>query len=312
MNLKQLEYLCEIAKYQNLSQAARSLSLSHSTLSLCLSSLEKDLGLPLFIRNRNKLQITSEGILYVQTARKMLDLRNDLYHKLQEYKDCQELRIGLGSGYSLKIFSRILGEEKEKYSKFYVDVSEGRRPLLLRQLEKGSLDFVITAYQHMLNLPDMKSVLIRKEPFALYLSREHPLAHLASPVLTVPAQTDFSLFRRDNFILSSKETSDGSIATRILEQYCPGHRILCHINNTASIMEMVKYQMGITLMPMSCIFSTPVCHELNWCIPDEMYHRYVQLVYPKDHVFTALEMDLFDKFKEYYNADHLERYVPKD
>lgn len=312
MNLKQLEYLSEIAKYQSLSKAAQSLSLSHSTLSLCLSGLEKDLGLPLFTREKNKLQITPEGVLYVQTARKMLELRDDLYRRLQNYKDFQELKIGLGSGYALKIFSKILAEEKEKYAQFYVDVSEGRRTLLLRQLQKGSLDFVITAYHRMINIPNMQAVLIRKEPFALYMPKEHPLAHLAAPVLEPPPLADVSLFRMEPFILSPKETCDGFIGTHILNQYCPGHHILCYINNTASIMEMVKYQMGLTIMPMSSILSTPVCQSLRWCIPSQIFYRYVQLVHHKDHVFTSLEHDLFQKIQETYDADHLERYFPKE
>ena len=72
MILKELEYISEIAKYENLSAAARNLPVSEAALSLHVTALEKKLGIKLFIREKNRLKITPEGVIYVQTAREML------------------------------------------------------------------------------------------------------------------------------------------------------------------------------------------------------------------------------------------------
>lgn len=308
MDLKQLEYLCEIAKYENLSKAAGSLGVSQSTLSCCLSRTEKQLGLALFSREKNRLHITEAGKRYIQTSRQILQLRNDLYHKLQSYKNQQELRIGLGSGYALKLFSKVLSEDKDRFSCLNVNVTEGRRPILLRQLEKGSLDLVVTASDHPIQLPGMTASTFRKEPFALFLSPEHPMAHLAAPVAQKPPFTDITQFQKDRFILSPKETSDGSIALQILGEYCKNYHVLCYINNTTAIMDMVKHQMGITLMPLPAFISAPVCQDLFWCYPQKLFFRYVQLVHRKDHVFTHLENTLLSRMKELYDNDHVEEF----
>lgn len=53
MDLKHLEYLLEIAKYENISQAAKHLYVTASALSKYLNNLEQKLKLPLFIRKRH-------------------------------------------------------------------------------------------------------------------------------------------------------------------------------------------------------------------------------------------------------------------
>ena len=308
MDLKQLEYLCEIAKYENLSRAAVSLGVSQSTLSCCLARTEKQLGLSLFSREKNRLHITDVGKRYIQTASDMLLLRNDLYHKLQAYKSQQDLRIGLGSGYALKLFSKVLSEDKDRYSCLNINVTEGRRIVLLRQLEKGNLDLVVTASDHPIQLPGMTTHTFRREPFALFLPPEHPLAHLTVPVEQKPPSVDIARFQQDRFILSPKETSDGSIALQILNEYCRSYHVLCYINNTSAIMEMVKHQMGVTLMPLPAFISVPACRDLYWCRPQKLFFRYVQLVHRKDHVFTALENTLLSRMQELYANDHVEEF----
>jgi len=308
MELKQLEYLCEIAKYENLSKAAASLGVSQSTLSCCLSRTEQQLDLVLSTREKNRLHITPAGKRYIQTASDILQLRNDLYHKLQSYKNQQELRIGIGSIYALHLFSRVLSENKNQYASLNVNVTEGRRPVLLRQLEKGHLDLVIAASNLPIQVPGMSTHTFRKEPFALFLSPEHPLAHFAVPVMQKLPYVDIARFQHEPFILSPKETSDGIIALQILNEYCKNYHVLCYINDTRAIVDMVKNQMGITFMPLPAFISTPACRDLFWCYPNRLFFRHVQLVHRKDHVFTSLEKNLLSRMQELYDEDHIERF----
>lgn len=312
MILKELEYISEIAKYENLSVAARNLPVSEAALSLYVSALEKKLGIQLFLREKNRLKITPEGTLYVQTAREMLKLRDDLYRQLRTMADKPKLRIGLSSAYSFHIFSRVLSANKALYTKLDISVSEGRAMPLLRQLEHNSLDFIIAARDRILTPPECIVKLIRMEPFALYLSPDHPLVvsppegiPIASPVGSKPLVADFSLFRNEQFVLSPRDTSDGIVARKILDKYCPGYQIFCNINNTLAIMEMVKNQIGVTIMPLYAVFSTPLCRELYWCIPQEQFYRYIQLIYRRDHTLNPFELNLIDNIQHAYDAELL-------
>ena len=312
MILKELEYISEIAKYENLSAAARNLPVSEAALSLHVTALEKKLGIKLFIREKNRLKITPEGVIYVQTAREMLKLRNDLYRQLRDMTGKPKLRIGLSSAYSFHIFSRVLSANKSLYTGLDISVSEGRAIPLISQLERNSLDFVIAARDRILTPPDCIVKLIRREPFALYLSPNHPLVAsppgdvpIASPVGSNPPVVDFSLFRNEQFVLSPKDTSDGIVACNILDEYCPGYQIFCNINNTLAIMEMVKNQIGVTIMPLYAVFSTPLCRELYWCVPQKQFHRYVQLIYRRDHALNSFELSIIDNIQKAYDAESL-------
>ena len=69
MEERQFEYFLTIAKEKNISKAARRLFISQPTLSKYLLSLESELGVQLFKRNRNELEITKAGEIYQNYAR---------------------------------------------------------------------------------------------------------------------------------------------------------------------------------------------------------------------------------------------------
>ena len=316
MILKDLEYICEVARQENLSEAAKNLSISQPALSLFVTNLENELGIRLFTREKNRLRISPEGKIYVQTATEMLDVRNRLYAQLQALKSQQKIRIGLATSYGFHIFSQVLASRKEVYADADISVAEGRAFSLLHLLQHLELDFIIVARDKLLNLPDCHVELIRPEPFALFLSPDHPVlkAHpeFAVPVGELPPRTDLSYFRADSFILSPKETSDGIVATEILNEYCPGFHVFCNINNTNSIMEMVKNQLGISLMPIGASLSCSTTRELCWCLPEKNFYRYLQMIRLKSHQSSSLEKRLIQDILDAYHREHLEKLSPPE
>lgn len=310
MILKDLEYICEVARQGTLSEAAKNLSISQPALSFFVSNLETELGIRLFTRKKNRLQITPEGKIYVQTASEMLDVRNRLYAQLHALKSQQKIRIGLASNYGFHIFSQVLASHKEFYADADISVSEGRAFSLLHLLKHLELDFIIVARDKLLSLPDCNVELIRPEPFALFFSPDHPVlkAHpdFAVPVGKLPPRTNLSWFRASPFILSPKETSDGIVAIEILNEYCPGFHVFCNINNTNSIMEMVKNQLGITLMPIVTSRSCATSQELCWCLPEKDFYRYLQIIRLKSHQPSHLEQRLIHDILDTYHSEHLE------
>lgn len=94
MNILQLRYFEVIAYYQNLSKAAQDLMVSQPALSNVLSQLEAELGVPLFDRNGKKLRINTAGLLFLQTAKNILNLLDDSLSNLKNQpKIVGQLRI---------------------------------------------------------------------------------------------------------------------------------------------------------------------------------------------------------------------------
>jgi DNA-binding transcriptional LysR family regulator len=61
MDIETLEYFQYIAKYKNITKAAKHFYINQSTLSRRLISLEQELGVSLFIRDNKKLELTEAG-----------------------------------------------------------------------------------------------------------------------------------------------------------------------------------------------------------------------------------------------------------
>lgn len=73
----QLEQLLRVADCGTLSGAAEQLHLSQPALSRSMQRLENDIGVPLFIRYKNKIELNENGQLAVEYAEK--NCRSDEY-----------------------------------------------------------------------------------------------------------------------------------------------------------------------------------------------------------------------------------------
>ncbi len=68
MTFQQLQYILEVGKTRSVSTAARNLIVSSSSVSISVSSLEKELGYPLFLRTQKGLVPTDQGKLVLDYA----------------------------------------------------------------------------------------------------------------------------------------------------------------------------------------------------------------------------------------------------
>ena len=72
MELNQLEYLLPLRHIKNFTKAAKSLNVSQPALSRSISRLEKDLNIPLFIRDSRKVNLTQYGQTFLTYAERIL------------------------------------------------------------------------------------------------------------------------------------------------------------------------------------------------------------------------------------------------
>ncbi len=71
MELRQLQYAIQIAAEKNFfSRAAEKLHIAQPSLSQQLSKLEKEIGLLLFQRTTNSVELTHAGTLFVERSQK--------------------------------------------------------------------------------------------------------------------------------------------------------------------------------------------------------------------------------------------------
>lgn len=66
MTLRQIQYIVEVERLGSLSNAAKSLFISQSTLSFAIKDLERELGFPLFERTRTGMRPTDGGLVFFE------------------------------------------------------------------------------------------------------------------------------------------------------------------------------------------------------------------------------------------------------
>ena len=101
---REYEYVMEIAKEGSFSKAAQKLYVSQPALSGAIKKLEKDLyGIPLFDRAVTPVALTPAGQYYLEQARKIYELRNEIEHHFADLAGIRTIR-GLKDG-SFKVIS---------------------------------------------------------------------------------------------------------------------------------------------------------------------------------------------------------------
>lgn len=142
MTLKQLEYFLEIAKMGSVTWAAQSLNISQPPLSLQLKALEEELGAPLFLRDKRRLDITPEGRLLRERAQAILALLEETARDIQAVSQEKQVVIRIATIGSVN--NRLLPDKISQFCTRYpyvnFQVIEGRTDTVLASLTEGHAD----------------------------------------------------------------------------------------------------------------------------------------------------------------------------
>ncbi len=84
MNLDHLTYFKTLVELGSRSETAERLSITPSTLSLALSKLEQEVGVPLIQKKRGSVELTSEGETFYEYVETSLRFLNNGLKLLQE------------------------------------------------------------------------------------------------------------------------------------------------------------------------------------------------------------------------------------
>lgn len=149
MTLRDMTILVEVAKYNNMSAASRTLYISQSTVSQTILDIEKFYDVKLFERLSKKLTITEQGKLFVEYSKKIINLYNEMEESIKNLNE-KVIRIGT----TLITASSILSKTWAEYHLHCTDVKTKMTvdddSQLTNKLLNGEIDFVLTEmfYRH--------------------------------------------------------------------------------------------------------------------------------------------------------------------
>ena len=79
-----MRQLIAFSEYGTLSKAAEMIHTSQPALSRSMQNLERELGVPLFARTKNRIELTETGMLAARYAQAVVSAHNDMVHAVRE------------------------------------------------------------------------------------------------------------------------------------------------------------------------------------------------------------------------------------
>ena len=142
MELRVLKYFLAVAREENITRAAEFLHITQPTLSRQLMQLEDELNTKLFIRGKNRITLTDEGMLLRRRAEEIVDLAHKTEKEFLEQDDLVtgEIFIGGGETYSMHILAGVIQDFKYEYPQVKYHLYSGNADDVKEKIDKGLID----------------------------------------------------------------------------------------------------------------------------------------------------------------------------
>lgn len=180
LELRRLSYLVVLAKRLSYSRAAEDLGISQSALSRAIQSLERDLDIRLFDRDRAGVMLTEQGRWIVEKAEALLTSATDFEHQVRFAAKGAEGRVRFGlSPVPASALLPALAPRLRDMPGFVHEVIAGEVEALWLKLALGEIEFMICSeWNSAWPIPAGMPVRIESLghfPMSLIVRKNHPL-----------------------------------------------------------------------------------------------------------------------------------------
>lgn len=245
MNWQHLSYFRALAETQNFTQSAKDLYCTPSTLSKAISSLEEELGFPLFIKSGRNSVLSEYGITFKKYVDESMECLENGIKEIHAQIDEASGSLSMGCIYNLCL--TYLPTQIKNFLNLYpnINISLQRQfsvdvlnNVLSRKIDLGfCADFDMEDKQY----TNLAHELITKREMVFIVSDEHPLA--------CKSYITFDDIKNDKFIISSNPKAIDRI---LFFNMCQNHdfnpNIAFELPDDPTIINMITANLGIGCM----------------------------------------------------------------
>jgi len=174
MTLSELKYIVALAQEKHFGKAAERCHVSQPTLSVAIKKLEGELGIDLFERSKNAVNVTPLGEEVVNQAQIVLENVKSLKDIAEGGKDQLHGPLKIGAIYTIGpyLFPHLIPQVQAMAPDMPLYIEENYTRVLRKKLRDGELDVIIIALPF--NEPDVLTKPLYDEPFEVLLPCNHP------------------------------------------------------------------------------------------------------------------------------------------
>ncbi|HEY1703659.1 MAG TPA: LysR family transcriptional regulator [Trebonia sp.] len=252
MELRHLEYFVAVAEELSFTRASRRLHVVQSGVSSAIQGLERELGTPLFERDRHRVLLTDAGRALLPEARATLAAAQTAADAVAEVAAGLRGTLSIGTMVSTGGIDvpALLGTFHERHPGVLVRLRAlpGGSADLAREVASGGLDLAL------LSLPGGApgSLTVRplaREPLRLICGPKHPLASGADGPddVTLPGLAD------ETFVDFPAGWGTRAITDRAFAAAGVDRLVLFEVPNYEAALGLVRNGLGLAFMPQSAV-----------------------------------------------------------
>jgi DNA-binding transcriptional LysR family regulator len=288
-----LNSLIKVVETGSFTRAAEKLSLSQPAVSQHIRQLEETLGVRIFEHSRNRFQLTPEGEIVVNYARRMLALSNNLTQALKnEREKIRSLTLGIThsaeSGAILEALAAYVNSFEGLNLKILTDTT-GNLYAMLRNCE---LDFAVV--EGKIHDPAFRYLMLDTDCLILAAAPEHALAR--------QGMVTIEQLKRERLILRLPSSNTRSLFSAALESQnlsVEDFNVTMEIDSVASIKDLVRRGFGVSVLARSaCLGELKKGKLAGLAIENLSMVREINVVYLKDYDHPELLHGFVEKYRE--------------
>ncbi|MCM3748147.1 LysR substrate-binding domain-containing protein [Paenibacillus pasadenensis] len=290
MELLQLHYFVAVARLEHLTEAARALHVTQSSLSKTIQRLEEDLGVPLFDRTGRKLRLNEFGSRFLIRAEKALF---ELEQGKQELRDLSQLE---SSTLELAVTTastlpNLLREFRSIHPRIQFHVQMQTAQEIAELLNRGEVDFCLSSPP--IQGENIECQIVYIAPILVAVPNNHWLAERSTVSLRE--------LKNESFVGLKKGYRVRDLVDSVCETAGFTPEYVYEGNEPARLSALVEAEIGIAFIPSTAInFREPI-HYLQ-IEDDGGLALEIALFWHKDRFLSQAALNFRQTVIEYFSS----------
>ncbi len=279
MDLASLHVFQTVARERSFSRAAEKLYRTQPAISISIRKLEDWVGQPLFVRGSGARTLTDAGVLLIEYADKMLNLREEISKGMKELRGLERGQLSLGANESsVHALLPALDHYRQLHPGILIRVHRVFSRDVPREVMNHHLDIGVISY-----LPEereLEAVEFHRDSLVLVVWPGHRLAKRR--------EVDISELGQETFVAHIVESPYRQRVVQMFARYRVPLQMRIELPTIESIKLFVEMKNGVAIVPRMCVEREVVEGDLQELRIRQMrVVRKLYLVYRKDRALAA-------------------------
>ena len=285
--------LLKVVEMGSYTKAAASLSLSQPAVSQHIRQIEAVLGVQIFDRTHNRLQLTREGEIIVHFARSMVALQKNMEQTLKnERGQVRSLTIGITHTAESSAIINALATYVNGFDNLNLKILTNTASNLYSMLRNYELDFAFV--EGKFNDPELSCMILDTDCLVLAVPPEHALA--GHGTITIDQ------LKKEKLILRLPNSNTRNLFAASLESQnlsISDFNIVMEIDSIATIKDLIRGGFGVSVLAKSACMSELRRGRLSLLtIENFSMMREINIVYLKSYEHIDLLRGIVETYRD--------------